>query len=653
MAENLQSMNDEVQYRLLFENNPNPMWVFDQETLFILAVNDTAVQRYGYSREEFLSMTIKDIRPPENIPNLMNNLTKDNILPGICFAGEWRHCKKDGTIVDVEITRSPILFSGRRAVLILLHDITERKRVERHLNLQYAIGQILAESDVTNEAIPKILQTTCESLGWDFGEIWIIDQQTNALRCMEIWHDPSLEIPEFKAVTRQITFSQGIGLPGRIWACAKPVWITDVVHDTNFPRAPIAAKEGLHGAFGFPILSGNEILGVIVFLNRRIQQPDEDLLKIMVAIGGQVGQFVKRKEAEKALKRRIDFEKAVSSISARFAILSDFDNAVSSSLADAGRLVGVGRAYLFQFRENGNIIDNTHEWCDKGVTPEIQHLQNLPTAIFPWWMNILHTGKSIRIPDISKMPPEAAAEKKILEKQGIKSLLALPVYAEKELVGFIGFDNVVTTGEWQEEDIDLLHIMAEIVGTAIARKQSEAVIKHMAYHDAITNLPNRILFQDRLQMALHYASRNEQIMAVVFLDLDYFKAVNDSLGHHVGDLLLRAVAERLTCCVRESDTVARAGGDEFMIILTDLVHEQDVAIIARKILNSFCKSFQFGKHQISSSASLGISLYPHDADNSENLIKLADIAMYLSKEQGKNTYRFYNPELNTHVKQNS
>src|SRR3972149_6411548 len=201
---------------------------------------------------------------------------------------------------------------------------------------------------------------------------------------------------------------------------------------------------------------------------------------------GTIQDITERKQIEEILRRRTDFEKTVAAISKRFVTLSDFDAAVSASLADAGRLCKTGRAYLFQLRDNGAIIDNTHEWCDEGVAPEKQNLQNLPSSMFPWWMKKLNANDVIHITDVSAMPPEASDEKDILEKQGIKSLLAIPVYAEKTLMGFIGFDNVKTTGSWSANDTAMLHIVAEIMGNALCRKQAEDLIKNMAYHDALT-----------------------------------------------------------------------------------------------------------------------------------------------------------------------
>ncbi|CAG0942918.1 putative signaling protein [Candidatus Brocadiaceae bacterium] len=560
--------------------------------------------------------------------------------------------ENDNKIFSLLLSAS-LLLNPQDAVagcIITLTDITESKRIKRRKNVLYATTQVLAESATCKEVIPKILQSICESLEWDLGAFWTMDIKTNELRCAEVWHKPSVKVPEFEALTRHTAFSPGVGLPGSVYAHRKPLWITSVVSDTNFPRAPVAAKEGLQGAFGFPILSGNTILGIIEFFSHAIQPPDEDLLKMMASIGGQIGQFIERKQSEDALKRRIDFEKTVASISTRFVALSDFNNAVSKSLADAGRLSEAGRAYLFQFRDNGTIMDNTHEWCGEGVTPEMQHLQNLPSAMFPWLMENLHDGSTIHIADASKMPPEAAAERKEFERAGIKAILILPVYAEKDLVGFIGFDNVVTVGTWHEEDIILLHITAEIIGTAIARKQSEARITYMAYHDTLTDLPNRNLFQDRLHVSLVHAKRNEKMVAVMVLDLDHFKTINDTLGHQIGDLLLKKVAGRLKRCVREGDTVARTGGDEFTIVLPDLVHALNTIIVATKIIDALNLPFKLEGHEIHTTTSIGISLYPLDADTTEDLIKKADIAMYLSKARGKNTYRFYKTDMNTMYK---
>jgi diguanylate cyclase (GGDEF)-like protein len=170
-------------------------------------------------------------------------------------------------------------------------------------------------------------------------------------------------------------------------------------------------------------------------------------------------------------------------------------------------------------------------------------------------------------------------------------------------------------------------------------------LQEQATHDALTGLPNRLLFSDRLTRSMAEARRHKQMLAVMFLDLDGFKLVNDTLGHDGGDLLLRKVAERLTGCLREVDTVARMGGDEFTIILEDIKQAQDAAKVARKVLDALSKAFVLRGRELTVTASMGISLYPADGNDVETLVRQADNAMYRAKEQGRNTYHLYSDAL--------
>jgi PAS domain S-box-containing protein len=181
-------------------------------------------------------------------------------------------------------------------------DITERKRAEERLRVQHTVAQILAEAATIEEVTPRILRAMGECLGWDVGALWRVDREAEALRCVELWHKASIEVAEFERVSRQFTFVPGLGLPGRVWSSLEPVYIPDVVPDENFPRGLIAEREGLHAAFGFPILLGGEVLGVIEFFSREIRQPDQELLNMLATIGSQIGQFIERKRAEAELR---------------------------------------------------------------------------------------------------------------------------------------------------------------------------------------------------------------------------------------------------------------------------------------------------------------------------------------------------------------
>ena len=171
------------------------------------------------------------------------------------------------------------------------------------LTAEYVSAHALAESATLAEAATRVLQALCEELGWDFGALWNVDVHGGILRCVETWHLPALDVPRFEAATRAATFTRGVGLPGRVWFTNQPAWLADVVADPNFPRAPIAKEEGLHGAFALPLLIRGTVVGVMEFFSREIRKPDEALLGMLTRVGAQVGQFMERKRAEEELDR--------------------------------------------------------------------------------------------------------------------------------------------------------------------------------------------------------------------------------------------------------------------------------------------------------------------------------------------------------------
>jgi diguanylate cyclase (GGDEF)-like protein/PAS domain S-box-containing protein len=176
-----------------------------------------------------------------------------------------------------------------------------------------------------------------------------------------------------------------------------------------------------------------------------------------------------------------------------------------------------------------------------------------------------------------------------------------------------------------------------------ARKLAEERIEYQAFHDALTDLPNRFLFNDRLQVALAQAKRHGRSTAVLFLDLDQFKLINDTMAHTAGDELLRHVAERLVACIRPDDTVARLGGDEFVFVLADIHQAPGAATVAQKVLETIRRPFQIQGRELYVTASIGIAVAPHDGDDIETLVKNADSAMYRAKELGRNTFQFHTP----------
>jgi len=198
----------------------------------------------------------------------------------------------------------------------------------------------------------------------------------------------------------------------------------------------------------------------------------------------------------------------------------------------------------------------------------------------------------------------------------------------------------------------ILAANGKIIGNSVIardvteRRNMEAIIRHQAHHDTLTDLPNRQLFMDFLDRELAQARRSDTRLALLFLDLNGFKQINDTMGHDCGDRLLQEVAHRLRACIRESDIVARLGGDEFTVLMPDLSHSDDVGIVVKKILSVFERPFKLDAVTVDASTSIGVCMFPDDGKDAEDLIKKADIAMYDAKGTGKNAYQFYNAEIN-------
>jgi GAF domain-containing protein len=237
---------------------------------------------------------------PESRTDIRKKLERDNR-----WSGELVHTCKDGTKVVV-ISRWSLDrdAKGRPASILESNiEITERKRAERRTAVNLAITRILSESPALEDAVPRILRTVCEMLGWEVGDFWAPNPGGGVLRCLEVWGPSAGKFTKFKAASRKLGLARGIGLPGRIWSDLKPAWISDVTRDNNVPRASVVAAEGLHSGFAFPISFGKNFVGVMEFFSLEIREPDEDLLKMFSSIGSQIGQFVQRKRAEEGLQK--------------------------------------------------------------------------------------------------------------------------------------------------------------------------------------------------------------------------------------------------------------------------------------------------------------------------------------------------------------
>jgi len=276
----------------------------------VLFMNPVAQTLTGWRQQDAKGRCLDDVfriineESRQPVDNPVSKVLRHGLVVGL--ANHTILIARNGTERSIDDSGAPIRNAQGLVVGVVLvfREITERRKAERHMQAEHTVTRLLSESGTLAEAAPKILETVCRTLAWDVGLLWVMDQATRHLRCVHSWHDAfrlGTTVTAFLQDSRHRTFAPGVGLPGRVWAEGRAVWIADVARDPNFPREPAAAEAGFHGAFGFPIQRGHDVSGVLEFFSRMPRPPDEDLLAMMTAIGHQIGQFIERKEAERAL----------------------------------------------------------------------------------------------------------------------------------------------------------------------------------------------------------------------------------------------------------------------------------------------------------------------------------------------------------------
>ena len=336
---------------------------------------------------------------------------------------------------------------------------------------------------------------------------------------------------------------------------------------------------------------------------------------------------------------------------------SEIDANIDRTLADVGRMFDIDRAYVFAFDESSASMSNTHEWCATGISPQMENLQGLPAGMAPWWMGELRAGRAINLASLDDLPPGAVNEREILEPQGIRSLLALPLAWRGHLAGFVGFDHVRSERRWGEDEVAVLRIVTSTFAQGFERRRLDAGIREqeerlqqLAFYDALTKLPNRALLADRMDQALTQVRRNGRRLGVCYLDLDSFKPVNDRHGHDAGDRLLVETGQRLKAAVRAGDTVARLGGDEFVVLLPGIASDRECEQLVDRVLRAVAEPFEVVPgSSVALSASAGLRIVPPDDADPDTLLRQADRAMYAAKQEGRGRSHLFDPEHDRQV----
>ncbi|MBD1915184.1 MULTISPECIES: EAL domain-containing protein [Cyanophyceae] len=375
----------------------------------------------------------------------------------------------------------------------------------------------------------------------------------------------------------------------------------------------------------------------------------------LIGYEGTVEDITDRKRGEAAILRRDRLLQGVAEASQCLLTTTDMHQAIPQVLARLGDAATADRAYVYTHHPQSLTGEPAttlrYEWTTPTTAPGIDQPhwqdQSYRALGLERWLTLLQQGQSICA--LTRHMP--AAEQKVLLRDGILSILMVPIFIDADLWGYIGFDACQQEWEWSASDESILVTVAASLGAALKRQQTEAQMCYQVYHDALTGLPNRAFFDQHLPQAIARTSQNEQMLAVIFLDLDHFKTINDTLSHAVGDLLLQQVTQRISVALRAEDIVARWGGDEFTLILPNLTTASDAAKVAQRIADQLTSPFLLQNHELHVTASLGIALFPQDGQDMTTLLQNADAAMYRAKQQGRNNYQFYTQSLSTEAAQ--
>ncbi|MBI2470691.1 MAG: EAL domain-containing protein [Planctomycetes bacterium] len=604
----------------------------------------------------------------------------------------------------------------------LENEINNRKLMESRQLAQFTLTAILTESATLNDAAPKILKTVCRGFGWEYGELWRTDPDSHSLRLKDNWHEQITELYEFKGLSESYTFSKGLGLPGRVWESGQPEWITDVVVDSNFPRAAVASRLGVHGAMAFPITARGEVIGVMGFFTRDVRHPDKEVFDIMADIGRRVGDFIRRRSTEELLRKserkhrtllenlpqkifhkdrnsvyvscNENYARDLRILPEEIAGKTDYDfypkeladkyRADDKRIMESGQTeeleeiyIRDGQEFIIQTvktplqDEEGNVTGILGIFWDITERKNMEKTRTKLAAILETTTDFVGTAsrdghllyvnkagrKMLEIADdenisnlrISDLHP--ALSNVLIQEEAISFAIKNGVWSgETALLSRDGREipvsQVIITHKNTDGDVEYLSTIARDISE---RKRFESQIIYLADRDPLTELFNRRFFQAELERWLIQSRRHGIYGAILFLDLDNFKRVNDSLGHQVGDKLLRFIGSFLRKRLRNTDTLARVGGDEFAIILPYVTASQ-AEITAKQLMEMIeCHDFTEVGHPVSITFSIGIAMFPAHGNTVEELLVNADLAMYRAKAKGRNLACVYTPEQKSQI----
>lgn len=618
----INALANDDRYEMLVQLSPDALYVLQDGKL--VYINNAGVRLLNaQSVDELLGLPMKEMLHPNYLAKsearVVSMLSTWQQAPSV----EQKYMQRDGKAIDVEVRSAPFMYLGKPAIQVLARDITARKAAEHALHLseerhrQAALEatrakdslhheKIILEMIALDEPLKDILREVCLGIEWIVGQICcsisLLDPEGKHIQVVAA---PSLPEAYVKAMNG-LAIGPQAACSGTAIFLNQPVTSSDIASDPRWVQLRESAlTHGLRACWSVPIRAASgTVLGALDAYFTEPQVPGKDDLNFVSNITHLVGVAVQKDRVERSLHESEERYRSV-----------------VNCLAEG---------IMVQSRD-GTIV---------ACNPSAERILRLPpgSAVGNKYLNV----RRIFAEDGSEIPQEELPSRIALRRG--EAILNLAMGVETADGGTVWVSqNVLPIRQAGDQDVRSVLISFTDV-TAV--KEAQQRLKFLATHDTLTGLPNRAFLVERLGHALSLAQRQNHRIALLFLDLDRFKHVNDTIGHEAGDQLLQTVTSRLSGCIRETDTLARLGGDEFVVLAEGFDDPGYLTSLAERILRAISEPFRLRGYEYYLGVSIGISVHPDDGADGTTLLRCADSAMYAAKEGGRNNYQFYTQELN-------
>ncbi len=619
---------DEERWNLALEGAGTGVWDWDIEHNKVL-YSQSWKALLGYQDDEIIDDLnewkdrIHALDKASTLAALQSHF--DNITPPLhsehrllCKDGNYKWCLANGQVVSRGGNGKPLRFIG------VLTDISKLKLAEKVQESLHAISEASQSAESLTKLFHRIHEVIGDLLPAKNFFVALYDEATDEMS-FPYFIDEFDPTPEARKLDKHTLSAQIIR--SRQALLLTPETMADGSPDAN----AVVGSDSLDW-LGVPLLLQDRALGVLVVQSYsgevRYTERDKQLLQF---VSGQTAIAIERKQTQDRLDHEKRVQTALHNISEAAHTSENLQDLFAQIHQIIGNLLPAKNFFVALYDSVKDELSFPYFVDENDPTPAPRKLGEGTLS-----SRVIRTGEALLL--TRDQPDNILEPGTVMVGSAFLDWLGVPLIVHKHTIGVLAVQSYAGVIRYTEKDKNLLKFVSAQIATAIDRKQTDERIRHLAQHDVLTDLPNRALFNDRLQVAITRNARYKESLALMYLDLDKFKPINDTYGHAVGDFLLKQAAQRISKCVRVSDTVGRIGGDEFLVLLHNVKSSKSASVVAEKIRATLKRPFKIMEHTLNISGSIGVAIYPENGCDQKTLAISADAAMYQAKKEGGNCF---------------